>query len=350
MCIRDRLWLLGASDAAEACASIALLARACALVLAAQPALVRVRAPAKVLGGVHGQLAELLLLLHAHGFPSSRGPGGDVETCSYVFNGDFVDRGPHQLECAVLMLALKLAYPARVALVRGNHEVRATNAATHAAGALGFGGACAAALDDAVLGTQAYAHVHAAFDWLPAGALLAGGAIAVLHGGLGDGSWGLRELERAAEAARPLGDGHSLPTALLHALWSNPLESDERAAPPAPAPAPAVPAGARDFDAKLPPPFAAELTRAWCEREGVGMVIRSHQCVPGGFRVAHGGRLVTVFSARDHRRACAADARGARGNAAALLLIAEDDEGCMRVRAKVLASADDEVATDGAAE
>ena len=43
-----------------------------------------------------GQLRDLLLLFAHHGFPSHR--GGDVESVSYVFNGDFVDRGAHQLE------------------------------------------------------------------------------------------------------------------------------------------------------------------------------------------------------------------------------------------------------------
>ena len=58
--------------------------------------MVRVCAPAKVFGDLHGQLRDLLLLFAHHGFPSHR--GGDVEAVAYVFNGDFVDRGAHQLE------------------------------------------------------------------------------------------------------------------------------------------------------------------------------------------------------------------------------------------------------------
>ena len=72
------------------------LAAACASALLAQPITVRVTAPAKVFGDIHGQFADLLLLLGNFGFPSHK--SGDVQTTSYVFDGDWIDRGPHQLE------------------------------------------------------------------------------------------------------------------------------------------------------------------------------------------------------------------------------------------------------------
>ena len=61
----------------------------------------------KVFGDTHGQLRDLLALFAAFGFPSHR-DGGDVESVSYVFNGDFVDRGAHQLEVVTLLFALKV--------------------------------------------------------------------------------------------------------------------------------------------------------------------------------------------------------------------------------------------------
>ena len=88
-----------------------------------------------------GQLTDLLALFREHGFPSNRS-GGDVELASYVFNGDFVDRGQQQVEVAALLLSLKVCFPDRVFLVRGNHEFRDQNVCTTQSGLRGFDLAC----------------------------------------------------------------------------------------------------------------------------------------------------------------------------------------------------------------
>jgi hypothetical protein len=146
-----------------------------------QPMVVRAPSPTKVFGDIHGQLRDLLLLFREHGFPSNK--GGDIESTTYVFNGDFVDRGSHQVEVTCLMFALKVAFPSKVFLIRGNHEFPEQN---EHMGKAGFKAACDDMFDvdcadggsddaaednddrdDGGLGSSVYRTVHACFEWLP---------------------------------------------------------------------------------------------------------------------------------------------------------------------------------------
>ena len=91
-------------------------------IFAAEPVVLDLRAPCKVFGDIHGQYADLMRLFAQFGAPSREADGGDISVVDYLFLGDYVDRGKHSLETICLLLALKLSFPQRVFLVRGNHE------------------------------------------------------------------------------------------------------------------------------------------------------------------------------------------------------------------------------------
>ena len=141
--------------------------------------LIKIKSPAKIFGNIFGQYDDLMRIFSEFGKPSEF-TKGDIHVYSYVFLGNYVDRGKYSLEVILLLMALKAKYPDNVFLSRGSHEDREVNAL------MGLREDCLKRIKDEADDTpdSVFNLLNHFFDQLPL-ALVIDGKILCVHSGIG---------------------------------------------------------------------------------------------------------------------------------------------------------------------
>ncbi|KAI7011825.1 Metallo-dependent phosphatase [Hortaea werneckii] len=233
-----------------------------------------VKCPVTVCGDIHGQFHDLMELFKI---------GGPNPDTNYLFMGDYVDRGYFSVETVTLLVALKIRYPQRITILRGNHESRQITQV------YGFYDECLRKYGNA----NVWKYFTDLFDYLPLTALI-DNQIFCLHGGLSpsiDTLDNIRALDRIQEVP------HEGPMCDL--LWSDP---DDRCGWGI------SPRGAGYT-------FGQDISEAFNHNNGLTLVARAHQLVMEGYNWSQDRNVVTIFSAPNYCYRC--------GNQAAIMEIDE---------------------------
>jgi len=233
-----------------------------------------VACPVTVCGDVHGQFHDLMELFRI---------GGRPPDTNYLFMGDYVDRGYYSVETVTLLVTLKVRFPERVYILRGNHESRQITQV------YGFYDECVRKYGNA----NVWKMFTDLFDYFPLTAVV-DDQVFCLHGGLSPSIETLdhiRQLDRVQEVP------HEGPMCDL--LWSDP---DDR------------------FGWGISPrgagyTFGQDISEQYNHNNGLNLVARAHQLVMDGYNWSHNQNVVTIFSAPNYCYRC--------GNQAAIMEIDE---------------------------
>mmetsp|Transcript_21994 Transcript_21994/g.39008 ORF Transcript_21994/g.39008 Transcript_21994/m.39008 type:complete len:305 (-) Transcript_21994:389-1303(-) len=224
-----------------------------------------VNSPVTVCGDIHGQFWDVMELFRI---------GGDCPQTSYIFMGDFVDRGRHSIETLTLLLLLKARYPANITLLRGNHECRQVTQV------YGFFDQCVRKYSSA----NVWKYSCELFDLMALAAII-DGRILCVHGGLSPEISTLdqiRLIDRIQEVPHEGG--------FCDLMWSDPdADCDTWAVSPR---------GAGWL-------FGEKVTKQFNHMNGLELICRAHQLVQEGYNYMFSDKsLITVWSAPNYCYRC----------------------------------------------
>ncbi|SCU94873.1 LAME_0F09714g1_1 [Lachancea meyersii CBS 8951] len=213
-----------------------------------------------VCGDTHGQFYDVLNIFRKYGKVGSKH--------SYLFNGDFVDRGSWSCEVAILFYCLKILFPNNMFINRGNHETDNMNKI------YGFEDECKYKYSPRI-----FEMFSQSFEALPLATVI-NDKYLVMHGGLSaDSSVSLDDYKKIDRFSQPPREGP-----FMELLWSDPQAAK----------------GLGPSERGLGHSFGPDVTANFLARNKLHKIFRSHEVRMGGVLFEHDKKLVTVFSAPNY--------------------------------------------------
>ena len=194
----------------------------------------------------------------------------DKHIDTLVFLGDYVDRGKQQLENINFLLALKLFYPHRVILLRGNHETRSVNSY------YGFLSECNRTFKEEA--QEMYSKYNDLFSYFSPAYLSR--RILLLHGGIPKGLTNLEEINSIKKGDKIETDNEN--DIMGQILWNDPSDLCEGFKP--------------NWTRGIHYIFGKKVFLEFLEMHDLTMVIRGHEVFPHGYKYFFDETLLSIFS------------------------------------------------------
>ncbi|OII71152.1 protein phosphatase catalytic subunit [Cryptosporidium andersoni] len=223
----------------------------------------RVDTPVTICGDIHGQFFDLMELFKV---------GGELPDTNYLFLGDFVDRGYYSVETFLLLIALKVRYPDRIMLIRGNHETRQITQV------YGFYDECLRKYGS----VNVWRYCTEIFDYLSLAALIEDRILCV-HGGLSPSITNIDEIRSLDRKQEVPHDG-----SMCDLLWSDPEDINGWGISPR---------GAGYI-------FGSDVVKNFNHCNDIELITRAHQLAMDGYKWWFDQNLVTVWSAPNYCYRC----------------------------------------------
>ena len=243
--------------------------------LKASSPLIKLRSPVKIFGSINGQYNDLMRYFSLFGRPSEL--KGDIESCDYLFLGNFTNRGAFSLETVCLLLALKIKYNGHFHLLRGNQED------IEISKLYGLADECKEKLkEDINQPNSIFQQLCNLFEYLPLAAVI-NNQIFCAHSGISKNGLYLKEIQRltfpikikSCEIAKDL-------------LWNTPNIYENT-----------------NFNKLFPIEYKPEQFNAnsldtLFNNNKLKLMIRSHDLCQKGIGNCFGDRLITIFSSTNY--------------------------------------------------